>query len=161
MKQMKCSIETFREIADELQGQQAVLSLNAYLSGQSMHPTILEGELVHITSFDVSESKLGDILIFKRGSDYFAHRLIKKLNNTENGVMLVTAGDAYKYPDPPIHIDSVIGKAISIERNGRIISLETPMHRLVGKLRAFVARYRTIRVLARKAGRIKRAISKH
>jgi len=49
---------------------------------------------------------------------------------------LLTQGDRNVYRDFPLSPQDVLGKVMSIERKGQLISLETPIYRLRGYLMA-------------------------
>lgn len=65
---------------------------------ESMSPTLNKGDIVLVVPCDISNVKVGDIVVFKNGDKYIAHRAIAILE--KNGeILVVTKGDANEYPD--------------------------------------------------------------
>lgn len=87
--------------------------------GSSMRPFVKDGDVVEIQPKEAGKIKNGDIVLFNNGSDALClHRVIK----IENGVLLIK-GDASRNIDGATDPGKVIGKLISIERNGSKISI--------------------------------------
>jgi signal peptidase I len=140
-----------REVAEEVKdainsGTRFVFSVQ----GRSMHPTMINGEIVHIGRFDIDKAKPGDILLFKYEETLAVHRLVFILEADGNGEQkLVTAGDGLLYIDKTIDVRDVLGKVEFIERNGRLIDVGSLKYRLLGLVRVFLARHPSIRAKLR------------
>ncbi|MDA2927263.1 hypothetical protein MYX78_08535 [Acidobacteria bacterium AH-259-G07] len=84
-----------------------------------------------------AEAKIGDILAYRTHeteSVLTTHRVIQKGRDGE-GPYLITKGDRSRFRDLPITCPTnVYGKIVSMERNGRLISLETHLHRVLSYL---------------------------
>jgi hypothetical protein len=80
-----------------------------------MIPTIWPGDVLTIQKSDPRDLSPEDIIVFRRGSRLFAHRI---LTATVNGslVRFETRGDALAAPDPPIAAEDVLGRVDCIER---------------------------------------------
>jgi len=95
-----------------------------------MYPFVRTGDVLLIEPKKQTELRIGDILFSRRTDDlYVAHRLIKKLDSAT----LITKGDNLDYYDVPVPIDQVLGKVVSIERNGHIISLDSWVNKIISR----------------------------
>jgi signal peptidase I len=121
------------------------------VEGRSMHPTMINGEIVHVGRFDIKTTKPGDILLFKYGEVLAVHRLITLSTNTGGeDSLLITAGDGLLIYDAPIKAGDVLGKVEFIERNGRLISVGSLKYRVIGIIRVFLAKRPIVRAMLRK-----------
>lgn len=118
-------------------------------SGQSMHPTIKEGETITVVPVAVSDIRRGDILFYKIGKKVVAHRVIsikqEKSNSTSHSSanslnnsatqstahsltlnpphLFILRGDASFTCDEPVGTHQVLGKVVSVEKYGRSLDL--------------------------------------
>ncbi len=107
--------------------------------GGSMSPCIRKGELLMVKPIVLEEAEIGEIVAFRRDesqSVLTTHRVIQK--GKERGhPYIITKGDRNLYRDLPlVSPQDVLGKVVGIERNGQVISLESPFYRIDGYLRA-------------------------
>ena len=86
-----------------------------------MQPNVRHGDLVEVAPIFVGEPERGDIVLARSRAGFRLHRVVGR--DAETG-KIVTRGDAGQQNDDPPEI--VLGRVISIERNRRKISLETP-----------------------------------
>lgn len=101
--------------------------------GWSMYPTIKDGEMITVEPVVPSQVKRGDILVHHNGRGMIAHRVVriprkKALLNPEDSILgtsFVLRGDASSTCDEPVEGDQVLGKVVSVERNGRLIDLDS------------------------------------
>jgi len=103
-------------------------SVRMNIKGNSMSPTIRLGDIVTLRPIRFENIKKGNVVacrINPSDSTLTLHRVIKRKKN-----FIVTKGDASRYGDPPTTNENIFGKARLIERNGRIINLETRYHHL-------------------------------
>jgi len=124
--------------------------------GESMSPSIKKGDLLVVKTSALEEAEIGEIVAFRRDesqSVLTTHRVIQK--GKENGRRyIITKGDRNLYRDFPLSPQHVLGKVTGIERNGQVISLESPFYRLRGYLMARLSLGLWILgVLKRKIGR--------
>lgn len=96
-------------------------TLRFRVSGQSMHPTIQSGDYVVLHRPDMSNLRMGDLLLCRLPGDRMAlHRLIAVYRASDGGIRrLITKGDGVDIPDPPLEPDAVLGRMIGIERHRR------------------------------------------
>lgn len=110
--------------------------------GESMSPSIRKGDVLTVRPITFAEAKIGDILAYRRDvpeSGLTTHRVIQKGRDDE-GSYIITKGDRSRFRDFPIKCPTeVYGKIVSRERHGRLISLETRFHRVLGYLIALLS----------------------
>lgn len=81
------------------------------VSGYSMKPTFVAGDLVIITRIDPAEVQVGDVIQFRRANSYIVHRVIEI--QEENGRrVFITQGDNNNVADEPVPQEIVEGKVI-------------------------------------------------
>lgn len=84
--------------------------------GNSMKPSISSGDIIFINKdFNI---KIGDIIFYKRGDKFFAHRTIFKGKD-----YFSTKGDKIPFFER-VKIDEVLGKVIMVIKGNKIIDLE-------------------------------------
>ncbi|OGL39603.1 MAG: signal peptidase I [Candidatus Schekmanbacteria bacterium RIFCSPHIGHO2_02_FULL_38_11] len=119
----------FRELSSEILRKGHVLRFQA--RGTSMHPFIKDKDIIKVKPVQPEKLKSGDVILYKTGyRGFVVHRLIKKQNKKKGEPLFVTKGDFCYTPDPAISSSDILGKVISIERNGKEISMENGMARL-------------------------------
>jgi len=107
--------------------------------GKSMSPCIKKGELLIVKPIALEEAEIGEIVAFRRDesqSVLTTHRVIQKGQERDQRY-IITKGDRNPNRDLPlVSSQEVLGKVTGIERNGQVISLESPFYRLRGYLKA-------------------------
>ncbi len=90
-------------------------SLRIKPTGYSMFPAIRPGNIVIIAPVkNRSNLTPGDIVVFKRDSDFVLHRLIDIRYHNDN-IFCTTRGDSSINEDKPITVDKIIGVVTTIE----------------------------------------------
>jgi hypothetical protein len=115
--------------------------------GRSMHPTIKEGETITVEPVQPPAVRTGDIVLYRTEAGVIAHRVIRierrdssseaALRAQEQGVkprpspsqssalsaqqLFFLRGDASANCDRPIEGGHILGKVVSVERDGRLI----------------------------------------
>jgi len=88
------------------------------VDGNSMHPFIQDEDLLIVKEVPFEKIKTGNILVFGGENDLFVvHRLIEKQKNG----LLVLRGDAYNLTKETITYDAIVGMAIGLVRNGKVV----------------------------------------
>jgi signal peptidase I len=106
------------ELGGELLRRGAPLRIKA--RGGSMIPFILDGDVVRVRPAGTSEILVGDVICYEKPpGTLFLHRVIKR-----HGGQFVTKGDALDFTDL-VSPEQVLGKAVAIERHGRVKRLDT------------------------------------
>ncbi len=109
----KPNTELFHELSREL-----ISAGNGFLfraMGASMTPTIRNGEVLHVERARPEELKKGDIVLFREGVNFRAHRLVG-LDRTRN--VFMTRGDASETNDQPVNGAQILGRVTSKKSSG-------------------------------------------
>ncbi len=105
-------------------------------TGDSMLPSVWPGDLLTVRRQSFSEFMNGEIVLYEReagentltrpygpaspgGRGFVAHRVVGR-----RGRQLITRGDSLRQNDAPVDEEQVLGRVVSISRNGRAIGLE-------------------------------------
>ena len=86
------------------------------VSGTSMVPNLWPGDILTICPVEFADVAAGDVVVFSRDSFLITHRVIRNCAST-----LITQGDSVPFPDSPVSKDELLGRVVSILRNGRRI----------------------------------------
>jgi hypothetical protein len=89
--------------------------LRLAVTGWSMLPTLWPGDTLLVERCESRAVAEGDIVLFARDRRFFVHRVI----GSSVGDALQTRGDAMPQADPPVGSGDLLGKIISVLRNGR------------------------------------------
>jgi uncharacterized repeat protein (TIGR01451 family) len=119
--------------------------------GQSMQPNVLCDDIVEVAPLSKGKLRRGDIAFTRSENGFLLHRVIG-WDAAKNAI--VTRGDAGQQNDAPAEV--VLGKVISIERDGRRTSLAAPGSRWTHALRKHA--HRALRSGAFRARRFYAAI---
>ena len=98
------------------------------VTGASMLPTVWPGDVLTVQRCEMSELQPGQIVLYRRDAKLTAHRITSMA-----GDCLIARGDALPCCDPPVGAPEVVGRVVSIVRNGRSIHPEQLVwHRTLG-----------------------------
>lgn len=124
--------EDFASIAQEVLGRGRILRFKA--KGGSMSPFIRNGDVVEVVPFK-GKINLGDVVFYcsSYGSPV-VHRVIQRGKES-----IITKGDSVPSSDQPVLFKHVLGRVVSIEKNGWCIRLDRPMVRLLSILLALIS----------------------
>ena len=111
--------------------------------GRSMQPTIKEGETITVEPIAPEAVKRGSIILYRTPGGVVAHRVVGIERKRSAHHLFLLRGDAATTCDAPVAPDQVLGKVISVERDGRSINL-------------YCLRVKTLRLARLIASRIKR-----
>jgi signal peptidase I len=84
--------------------------------GQSMHPTIRDGDAITIGPVDPASLQVGDIVLYQKLQRAIVHRLVAVRAAAPKALELVTRGDGKAADDAPIGRPQVMGRLVAIER---------------------------------------------
>jgi signal peptidase I len=87
------------------------------VTGGSMLPCVLPGDILLVRREAIHELALGDIAVFTRDDRLFAHRVVRRRASATLSV--ITCGDALAEPDQPVRPDELLGRVDSIIRGAR------------------------------------------
>ena len=121
--------------------------------GDSMYPTICDGDVVTVMPIESASITIGDIILYRHRSGVTAHRVIRILKRSEKNsrsalqgpqdrslsetLEFVFRGDAAINDDTPVSSEQILGKVVSTERNGRRIDPYGCRIKLHCKIRRF------------------------
>lgn len=126
MENRNISIEDWLSLVRE----GSVLPVTIPLHGRSMEPLVrCEKDLLDISPLN-GTPRLFDIIVFRNGKRYCAHRVYRV---GKNGVY--TLGDNVRRSDGFIRNEDIVGVATRLRRDGRIIPLDSFRMRLYGAVR--------------------------
>jgi len=137
------SPDLFTDVACDLLRRGHAIRFSA--AGTSMQPAIRNGETIHVHPIRPGEIRRSDILLYRWERGLRAHRVASIQGVEQRRLVFILRGDAGG-DDERVPAEKVFGRVISLERNGRRISLRGP---------AAFAR----RKLGRSASRIMRRIA--
>ena len=105
--------------------------------GESMYPTICDGDIITVTPVKTACITTGDIILYCHKSGVAAHRVMRIIERSQkkmrrafddsrDGAMgephhFILRGDAAVVCDDPVGSDRVLGKVTLVERQGRRI----------------------------------------
>ena len=108
----------FRALAEELAARGMGLRFQA--GGQSMRPTIGDGETIEVRPTAESRVKRGDIVLMQGDGGMKAHRVMAVRDESSE---IVTRGDASQADDSAPG-GRILGKVVCVERKGRSVELD-------------------------------------
>jgi signal peptidase len=81
------------------------------VSGISMNPTLLAGDVVISHEVPAEKLQVGDIVRFRKGEIYIVHR-VKEIHSDESGLWFITRGDNNNVDDDPVKPNQIEGKVV-------------------------------------------------
>lgn len=123
----------------------ASITFRFQATGQSMFPTIRNGEVVHVEPLGGRKLRCGDVVLFRSKSEFKAHRIIR----IKCGAF-ITRGDASLQVDGEVSRDQILGRVVAKEdgKTGKMVGLSGVVARVEFRFRR--ARARLGRLLPRK-----------
>jgi hypothetical protein len=126
--------------------------------GNSMYPTIRNGDILTVTPIGTASITIGDIILYRHKSGVTAHRVMHTLKQSENNsrsapqgsqnrsssetLHFFLRGDAALVFDDPVSADQILGKVTHVEREGRRIDPYTRRAKILFSTRRLAARLR-------------------
>jgi hypothetical protein len=110
--------------------------------GVSMYPTIRAGET--ITVAPAAEVRLGDIALYRAERGLIAHRVVGIRRANDTASVFLARGEARGSGEEAVEERDVLGKVLTVERNGQAIDLGSrwaKIRRRVRKVLLFVAAF--------------------
>jgi len=86
------------------------------VTGASMLPALWPGDVITVCSWNADDLEPGEIVLYRREGKLRAHRIVSIDRD-----LLITKGDTLADHDPPVRKADVLGKVVSLIRNGRAI----------------------------------------
>ncbi len=119
----------FLNISAELLG--SGYSIEFQATGNSMHPTIKDGEMITVQPLPISDIKAGDVVLYRNQTGVIAHRVVRVERD-----QLILRGDASQTFDAPVDAHQILGKVISTTRADKKITLNKRGSKFLHVLRA-------------------------
>ncbi|MFZ0394839.1 MAG: S24/S26 family peptidase [Terracidiphilus sp.] len=94
-------------------------SVRLRVTGSSMLPALRAGDLVTVERCSLEEFEPDAMVLFRRGDGLVLHRLVRK-----TGDSVLTRGDSLPRYDEPVGTSAIVGRAVSVLRNGRPVNLQ-------------------------------------
>ncbi len=108
-------------------------SVTLKTAGQSMRPTLRDGDAVELIAARPEELTPGDIIAIETSDEHpFAFIVHRYIGATPDG-RLITHGDGNRQPDPPSPPESLIGKVTSRHRERRVRNFNTTIQRFIAR----------------------------
>jgi signal peptidase I len=111
--------------------------------GASMHPTIRHEDVITVEPVAPSSLKRRDIILYRRQSNFIAHRIVKIEERDGRGLTFIVRGDASVTCDAPVKPEHVLGKVVCLERDHQIIDPYGLRIRLWNMLYFWLARFKS------------------
>ncbi len=109
--------------------------------GASMKPLVRDGDILLIQPLGHLQPRLGDVVLCQTGSGcVLAHRVIRH-QKTIKGIAFMLHGDNVNHSDGWIGQEQIWGRVSKLERGGRVINLENPFVKALGKYAAYHSRF--------------------
>lgn len=90
------------------------------LSGNSMYPTLSNGDTVIVKRVDFNEIKVGDIAVFKTtGNKYIVHRMIGK---QDKGIITKPDFSLFRPDNKLVLAQDIVGIVATVYRKGKLIN---------------------------------------
>ena len=107
--------------------------------GNSMQPAIIDGDVLMVEPIGPAAINIGDIILYQAARRIIAHRVM----HVEKGGIpkdqpatrimhysFILRGDASYSYDEPVYPDQILGKIVSVERNGRSINPYSSIYKI-------------------------------
>lgn len=128
-------LEEAKEIGDQLLSSGVLVRFR--LDGVSMFPFLRAGDVAQVMKTPFNELKPGEIIVFEQEGRWLAHRLVK-IVFTNKVRSIIAQGDSVLRPDKLIGEGNYLGTLKTVERNGRVRSLESSYSRFYASLMVFL-----------------------
>ena len=102
------------------------------IASGSMRPAIEIGDTVKVRRAESSEIRAGDIVAFKDGKNIIVHRIVR-VRRTNGHLDFFQMGDAGGVSQN-IRADRIIGKVVTINKNGREVRLDSLKQTIIKRL---------------------------
>ncbi len=126
--------------------------------GNSMYPTICEGDVITVIPIETASITIGDIILYRHKSGVTVHRVMRIIKQSEENsrgapqglqdrslsetLHFFLRGDAAVVFDDPVSADQILGKVSFVERSGRRIDPYTRRAKILFSTRRLASRLR-------------------
>lgn len=109
-------------------------SIRFQAHGRSMHPFIRDEDFLIVKPTKISDIRVGDVVLFQVSMSRLSVHRVVKINSSSDEIMLMVRGDLSTVPDQAVSSETYLGRVISIERDGKVISLDSSSIKLLSFL---------------------------
>jgi signal peptidase I len=88
-------------------------------SGDSMYPSICNGDYLHIVPCGTSELRRGDVVLTATERGLTAHRIVR-IRERDSGVQVITRGDNALRSDRPVEGEQILGRVVHIDQGTNV-----------------------------------------
>lgn len=103
------------------------------VQGASMLPWVWPGDIAIIRRITTENARCGDVVLFRRKSRLFVHRVVDKKGGT-GSARILCKGDAHAQPDGIVENHELLGRVVALYRRGRRIDLDAPLQLAFGAI---------------------------
>ena len=114
-------------------------SVRFQATGHSMYPAIKDGEMIKVEPVEPSQIKKGDIVLYRMKKGVIAHRVVHIERRNGGTPFFVLRGDTLETCDGIVEPRQVIGRVISVERNGHDHQLNSTRAKLLHNFRIYIS----------------------
>jgi len=100
---------------------------------ESMRPFLRPGDWVVAGEVAEDSLRIGELVLFARGSDIVVHRYVGRVRR-EGRVLFLTKGDGRFFFDPAWPASMLVGRVLEVHKGGRIIRLRVRSWRVFNYL---------------------------
>jgi signal peptidase I len=132
----------FTAVIEEAMAEGAAVSAVRFRAeGESMYPTIRDGDTITVAAVAADAVVRGDILLCRHDARWLAHRVVDVATRGGERVFEMR-GDAKGSSDAPVAASAVFGRVVFLHRNGRLIRVCGPSARMRRVVRVAASRAR-------------------
>jgi signal peptidase I len=107
-------------------------------SGDSMYPSICNGDYLHIVPCGMSELRRGDVVLTSTERGLTAHRIVR-ISERDGSVRVITRGDNALRSDRPFGVEQILGRVVQIDQ-GTIVRKSAPESATITRFAAVLVR---------------------
>ncbi len=112
------------------------------VSGNSMKPHINDGDYVTVEPAHPSSIRIGDIILVASSSNTALIHRVARIEQKSGINMFITYGDASSFHDIPVPFSQCLGRVTTIEKNNKLVDLNSPLNRLKARLQSLWKRFK-------------------
>jgi signal peptidase I len=121
------------------------------VKGNSMLPTLKEGDVVFVIPSATSDVQIGQIIVYQRGDIYVVHRVVDKFNRGGE-VLLKTQGDNNPVPDSILVTNSMLRGIVVLHLPALGVLTFPPYNYIIALVLALSVIYETFLEKRRRSG---------
>jgi len=125
-----CESQAFAAICEELL--KGGVAVRFVARGLSMWPLLRDGDKITVRSLGSRTLRVGDVVLCSSEHGHLlAHRVVRRRRVCGRWA-LVVQGDQVSKPDGVYGRADILGRVVTVERQGRLMSLDAPVVRMLG-----------------------------